>query len=79
MKTKAQIVQELLNDGKITAEEAVTLLMGDSKEKEYIFIPQNPYTYPYNPVNPYGPFWISAPTFFGDFGSTEVTLRTAIA
>lgn len=51
MKTKAEIVQDLLNEGKITAEDAVILLM-DSRQKEYVYIPQ-----PY-PYNPYPPFFV---------------------
>lgn len=45
MKTKAEIVQSLLNDGKITAEEAVILLTADIK---YV-----PVTYTPTPV----PWW----------------------
>ena len=45
MKTKAQIVQELLAADKISAEDAVILLTGN--EKEYIFVPHYPYPYPY--------------------------------
>lgn len=52
MKTKAQIVQDLLNEDKITAEDAVVLL---TKEKEYIAVPQQP-SFPYNPVFPYNPY-----------------------
>jgi hypothetical protein len=58
--TKAQIVQRLLEEKQINAEEAVTLLMSD---KEYITVPpqlpqpQQPYNpYPYIPPN--GP-WIT--------------------
>lgn len=36
MKTKAQIVQELLEKHQITAEDAVVLLMA---EKEYVYVP----------------------------------------
>ena len=48
MKTKAEIVQKLLDEKKIDAEEAVILLMG---EKEYIFLNNNPYptTWPIYP------------------------------
>lgn len=62
MKTKAEIVQALLNEGKITAEDAVVLLM-DSKEKEYVYVPQPYPVYPYNPMSPYytGPVWVSNP------------------
>lgn len=47
MKTKAQIVQRLLDEKKIDAEEAVVLLMS---EKEFIPYPQ---PYPIYPVSPY--------------------------
>jgi hypothetical protein len=50
MKTKCQIVQELLDAKKITAEDAVVLLMSD-KEKEIVYVPR-----PY-PAAPYSPFW----------------------
>lgn len=52
MKTKAEIVQSLLNEGNITAEDAVVLLMNDKDQTKYIFIPQMPY----NPVSPYWPY-----------------------
>lgn len=48
MKTKAQIVQELLEEKKITAEDAVILLMGESKVEP---------NYP-KQINPYYPPWI---------------------
>jgi hypothetical protein len=50
MKTKTQIVQELLDEKKITADDAVILLMGEPK---YI-----PYAQPY-PVYPYYPIFPS--------------------
>lgn len=50
MKTKAQIVQDLLEANHITA---VVLLMGSVKEKEYIYVPQYP-QYPQYPFNPLG-------------------------
>lgn len=53
MKTKAQIVQQLLEDKKINAEEAVILLIG---EKEYIYLNQP--VWPINPY-PYLPNWQS--------------------
>lgn len=50
--TKAQIVQRLLEEKQINAEEAVILLMSD---KEYITVPSHPLQpfnpYPYNPPN----------------------------
>lgn len=58
MKTKAEIVQELLNEEKITAEDAVVLLMSDKSNKEYIFIPSYP-NYPYNPY-PFNPFYYTS-------------------
>jgi len=57
MKTKAEIVQRLLEEKKVDAEEAVILLMSD-KQKEYVYIP-NPYpVYPIYPSYPAGPVWI---------------------
>lgn len=56
MKTKAEIVQALLNEGKITAEDAVVLLTNNGKEKEYIFIPTAPAA-PAWPWNPGTPIW----------------------
>jgi hypothetical protein len=52
MKTKAQIVQELLDKRYITAEDAVVLL---SPDKEYIYLPQPEPVYPWNPyvTNPF--------------------------
>lgn len=63
MKTKAQIVQELLEKNQITAEEAVTLLMSDYKypQVHYIPYPILP-AYPVNPAWPYSPITISGPT-----------------
>jgi len=58
MKTKAEIVQRLLEEKKIDAEEAVVLLMGEEKQIQYIPYPYNP---PY-PVNPY-PFWPQSPIY----------------
>lgn len=46
MKTKAEIVQELLNSGKLSAADAVVLL---TKEVEYIYYPSVPYIQPYVP------------------------------
>lgn len=59
MKTKAQIVQRLLNEKQIDAEEAVTLLMS---EKEIQFIPYNPLpSWPAYPINPASPIWVVDP------------------
>lgn len=58
MKTKAEIVQRLLGEGKIDAEEAVVLLMGEKTEIQFIpYVPHNPY--PYYPI---GPIWVGGPT-----------------
>lgn len=51
MKTKAQIVQELLDKKAITAEEAVVLLQSDV---QYIPYPVNPNPW-ITPVHPYYP------------------------
>lgn len=58
--TKAQIVQNLLDAHQITAEQAVILLTNDSKEKEYIFLPQNPHWLA-PPVYPWwqGPYYVT--------------------
>ncbi len=49
MKTKAQIVQRLLEEKKIDAEEAVILLQDTSNQN--VFIPYTPYTpYTFNPI-----------------------------
>lgn len=72
MKTKAEIVQALLNEGKITAEDAVVLLM-DSKEKEYVYIP----TYPAAPYRPYP--WTTGPYWYVDVHNPPLTFTTATA
>jgi len=59
-KTKAQIVQRLLEENHINAEEAVTLLMG---EKEHyiqpIPLPPQPYRNPYDIPVPLVPYYYS--------------------
>lgn len=47
MKTKAEIVQRLLEEKKIDAQEAVVLLMGTEKEFVWVSWPQ----YPAWPIN----------------------------
>lgn len=56
MKTKAEIVQRLLEEKKIDAEEAVVLLMSEDKQLGITFPvwPATQPVYPYNP-NPYYP------------------------
>lgn len=66
MKTKCEIVQALLDEKKITAEDAVILLMG---EKEYVYIP-SPQPYPVSPwpyfVDPYPKVtWEISPVYCG--------------
>lgn len=57
MKTKAQIIQRLLEEKKIDAEEAVILMMRDDTP-HYVYIPQ-----PY-PVYPTAPqYWPPIVTF----------------
>lgn len=52
MKTKIEIIQRLLDEQKITAVEAMTLMQ---TEKEYVYIPQwNDFIIPYYP--PYNPY-----------------------
>jgi hypothetical protein len=53
MKTKTQIVQDLLDKKLITAEEAVTLLNDSHSSVVYI----QPNYYPYYPT--IGPYWIT--------------------
>jgi hypothetical protein len=77
--TKAQIVQRLLEEKQINAEEAVILLMSD---KEYITLPSHPHQ-PQQPFNPY-PYnpWItySSPHTTGgitnDSGSNTTTQKS---
>lgn len=61
MKTKAEIVQQLLNEEKITVDDAVVLLMSDKSNKEYIFIPTHPFS-PYNPYPYNPPYYVSSET-----------------
>lgn len=50
MKTKIDIVLELVRQGKVTNEEAKILM---ATEKEYVFLPQSaPTVWPYNPSWP---------------------------
>lgn len=65
MKTKAQIVQELLEKHQITAEDAVVLLMA---EREYIYIP-SPYPSP-SPI-PYQPDWYRVTNDFPVFSAVN--------
>lgn len=60
MKTKAEIVQRLLEAKQVDAEEAVILLMSDS---QVTYIPYNPYPYPYYPINPVWPYAPYVPTW----------------
>lgn len=61
MKTKAEIVQRLLEEKKIDVEEAVTLLMGEEKQITYVPYPYNPV--PIYPLNPHYPIFPSFPTY----------------
>lgn len=67
MKTKAQIVQRLLEEKKIDAEEAVILLMTD---KEYVPVAQ-PYPYPIYPAAPFQPFWYVDPRPYVTYCATS--------
>lgn len=71
MKTKAEIVQRLLSEGKIDAGEAVVLLMGE-KQTEYIAYPWPAFPYPITPINPY-PIWVVAPNSQPFYTITTVT------
>jgi hypothetical protein len=55
-KTKAQIVQRLLEENRINAEEAVTLLIGE-REHYTQPIPQQPYRNPYDVPVPFTPYY----------------------
>lgn len=54
MKTKAEIVQRLLDEKKIDAEEAVVLLMSDAVQQPFI-LPMFPQ--PVHPLYPQYPMW----------------------
>lgn len=52
---KAQIVQELLDEKKITAEDAVVLLMREETFPNIHYVPYP--VYPAVPAQPYNPLW----------------------
>jgi len=54
MKAKAEIVQRLLDEKKIDAEEAVALLTASDERPHIIYVDRPYYVYP---VQPYQPFW----------------------
>lgn len=58
MKTKAKVIQRLLDEKLIDNEELILLL-----ENHIQFVPQ-PYYVPYNPYPyyPIGPIWVGSPT-----------------
>lgn len=60
MKTKAEIVQRLLEAKQIDAEEAVVLLIQD-KEVQFVPYPYNPLPYNPYPVYPLTPIWLVDP------------------
>jgi len=72
--TKASIVQRLLDDKQITAEEAVVLL----KESNDTYIPYNPTPNPYFPEGPNRtttpPIWCSTNTW--EYPDTKFTPPT---
>ena len=72
--TKASIVQRLLDDKQITAEEAVVLL----KESNDTYIPYNPTPSPYFPEGPNRtttpPIWCSTNTW--EYPDTKFTPPT---
>ena len=53
--TKANIVQRLLDEKHITAEEAVILLQSESPLTNLPQIPLPTFPTPYTPINPYAP------------------------
>lgn len=58
--TKASIVQRLLDEKQITAEEAVVLLQNDTQVTSPL-----PYTIPINPMQPYYPSYPGTPYVYG--------------
>lgn len=58
--TKANIVQRLLDEKHITAEEAVVLLQNNTQ-----VIPALPYTHPINPMQPSYPSYPGTPYIYG--------------
>lgn len=69
MKTKAEIVQRLIEEKRIDAEEAVILLMGNEKEIQFIPYPA-PQPYPIYPLSPYPSLPYSPITVCGDTTNT---------
>ena len=59
--TKASIVQRLLDEKHITAEEAVVLLQSEAPLTNLPQIPLPTFPTPYTPINPYTPY--TPPTF----------------
>ena len=59
--TTTEIVQRLLKDGHITAEEAVTILKDTIQQGGPIYIPPAPIQ-PYSPPYTPGDFWYSTST-----------------
>ena len=68
MKTKAQIVGELLKDGKINAEEAVVLLTPEYVNSYPNYIPYIP-SYPTYP----SPFWYGSGTAIANLCNDTLT------
>lgn len=66
MKTKAEIIQRLLEAKQIDAEEAMTLMMAENQQ--VIYIPYTP-TYPQYPTspNPFSPIFSIPPTISGTY------------
>lgn len=70
MKTKLEIIQKLLDERAITAQEAMTLM---EKEKEFIYVPSHPVSAPYNPY----PWWYSINSdYVTGQTSTEITISS---
>lgn len=63
MKTKEEIVGQLLTDKKITGEEAIIILQGQERQTFNDFPVINPFPFPYRPTSPYEqtPIWIVDP------------------
>ena len=65
--TKASIVQRLLDEKQITAEEAVVLLQSEAPltNLPQPYTPYIPPTFPINPMQPYYPSYPGTPYVYG--------------
>ena len=72
--TKASIVQRLLDEKHITAEEAVVLLQSEAPltNLPQPYTPYTPPTFPINPMQPSYPLYPSTPYIYGS-DSTKIS------